>query len=269
MSRSIPSALAVLGLLVFVNVGLAQAPPTEPDPESDPAALAVVERLENAMGGRTAWEDTRYVAWTFFGRRTHVWDRRENIDRIAWTSPDGASWVAVVDLDDRSGMVSRDGEPLGEDEAVEALEQAHAMWVNDSYWLVMPWKLRDPGVIVDIDPLPAVLPGGREADVLVVTFRDGTGLTPRNKYRVQVARDTGLVEQWAFYAEAEDDEPRFRMPWTDWTKHGDILLSTGRGEGRSLAPAGTPRAVPEDLFTDPDPVDITELLEVGNDSADG
>ena len=33
-------------------------------------------------------------------------------------------------------------------------------------------------------------------------------------------------------SEAADTEPRFTGPWTDWRRHGSILLSDGRGERR-------------------------------------
>ena len=39
------------------------------------------------------------------------------------------------------------------------------------------------------------------------------GVTPNNKYRVWIDRESRLVSQWAFYADAEDAEPRFIGPW--------------------------------------------------------
>ena len=38
------------------------------------------------------------------------------------------------------------------------------------------------------------------------------------------------MTQWAFYREAADAEPSFTGPWTNWQRHGSILLSDGRGE---------------------------------------
>jgi hypothetical protein len=34
------------------------------------------------MGGREAWDNTRYIRWTFFDRRTHYWDEWTDNHRI-------------------------------------------------------------------------------------------------------------------------------------------------------------------------------------------
>jgi hypothetical protein len=52
---------------------------------------------------------------------------------------------------------------------------------------------------------------------------------------VFVARDTGLVEQWSFYADAEATEPGFTLPWSGWQPFGDIMLATGKGRDMDWA----------------------------------
>src|SRR2546421_138000 len=42
---------------------------------SDPRAVAIADRTMRAMGGRRAWDQTRYISWRFFGKRLHVWDK--------------------------------------------------------------------------------------------------------------------------------------------------------------------------------------------------
>jgi hypothetical protein len=91
---------------------------------------------------------------------------------------------------------------------------------------------------------------GRPADVLDVTFGQGVGYTPENRYEVFVAHDTGLVEQWAFYAKAEDTEPRFILPWAGWTRFGKVLLATGHGKDDDWEIA-VPDDLPAAVFTDP------------------
>ena len=53
--------------------------------------------------------------------------------------------------------------------------------------------------------------------------------TYENRYEIYVAQDTGLVEQWSFFATAEDQEPQFSLPWKNWQPFGDILLATSKG----------------------------------------
>jgi hypothetical protein len=126
----------------------------------------------------------------------------------------------------------------------------------------MPYKLKDTGVTLR-SAGTGELDDGRTADILELTFRD-VGRTPDNKYHVWVARDTRLVEQWAFYAAAEDTDPGLVCPWRGWNRYGRIMLSGDRGELRGKPARLTDIAVfdelPETLFTSADPVDFSTLI---------
>jgi hypothetical protein len=225
-------------------------------PVSDPKAIELAEATMRAMGGRKAWEQTRCIRWTFFGGRKHLWDKHAGIDRIDFQGREGKPYTLIIDLDTKRGRAWIDGREITDAEQLAGLmNQAEAMWINDSYWLVMPFKLRDPGVRLRHLGEQA-LPDGRAADVLELTF-ENVGRTPENKYHVWIARDTKLVEQWAFFDKAADDEPKFTMPWRNWQRHGRILLSDDRGErdGRPirLLDVAVPQTVPASAFTSPDP----------------
>jgi hypothetical protein len=94
----------------------------------------------------------------------------------------------------------------------------------------MPYKLRDPGVVLRHEG-PATMLDGGGAEVLEVTF-EGVGLTPDNRYRVYVADDSGLIEQWDVYGDRDDPRPSLQVPWRDWQPYGGVLLSGNRGERR-------------------------------------
>ena len=49
---------------------------------SDPLAIVLADRIMSAMGGREAWDKTRYIKWKFFGRRTLLWDKESAKVRI-------------------------------------------------------------------------------------------------------------------------------------------------------------------------------------------
>ena len=93
-----------------------------------------------------------------------------------------------------------------------------------------------------------------------MTFKD-IGRTPHNKYLVFVARDSGLVEQWSFFADRDDDEPRFLCPWASWKRYGRIMLSDDRGEIGRLDELAVFDELPESVFTDPAPVDFSKTKE--------
>ncbi len=85
----------------------------------------------------------------------------------------------------------------------------------------MPYKFKDSGVTLTYSGINQSA-DGREADILELRFTN-VGVTPENKYRVWVDRESRLVSQWAFYADAEDTELRFIAPWQDWQRHGHTI----------------------------------------------
>lgn len=231
MTRALPLA-AVLVLAVLAACAARHprsAWPPEPGfraESSDPRALAVADRTMAAMGGYDAWQETRVLRWEFFGRRRHTWDKRRGLDRI-----ESGERVVLVHVDSGEGRAWERGAEVNDPNALrKALQEARAWWVNDSYWLAMPFKLKDTGVALRyLGERP--LPDGRPADVLELTFL-AVGQTPGNKYHVHVSRDRDLVERWEYFERADDAEPKLVTPWTGWERHGRILLSGGRGERR-------------------------------------
>jgi hypothetical protein len=162
--------------------------------------------------------------------------------------------VVVVDIADGSGRAWVAGVEVTDAERLATLTRgAREAWINDAYWLVMPYKLKDSGVTLT-HAGEGTMADGRAADVLQLTF-EGVGVTPQNKYRVYVARDTGLVEQWDFFTEAGDAEPRFTTPWHGWTQHGAILLCGDRGQ-RQITDIAVHETVPESVFTGPAPTGL-------------
>src|SRR5690349_5913411 len=49
---------------------------------SDPAAVELADSVMAAMGGRANWNKTRFISWSFSGRRNLVWDKQSGRVRI-------------------------------------------------------------------------------------------------------------------------------------------------------------------------------------------
>ena len=231
---------------------------------ADTRAAEIAESVMEHLGGGQAWEATRFLTWNFFDRRRHLWDKHTGDIRVEGRDRGtDEPYLILMNLGSGRGRAWKNGAEVTEPEALaELLDLGEAAWINDSYWMFMPFKLRDPGVTLAHVGQAAML-DGRPAEVLELTFSE-VGRTPENRYRVYVASDSGLVEQWDFYARAEDDEPRFQIPWHDWRPHGGILLSADRGESGHTGVAVLER-VPAELFTSPEPVDWEALLAAGAD----
>ncbi len=202
------------------------------------------------MGGEEGWKDTRYLAWTF-NDQYQVWDKQQNSFR--WEKD---SLVAIINTETKDGKVYADGKELqGPEEKQKLLERAYALWINNSYWLVMPFKLLDPGVNLTYLGEEETMDGA-PADVLEMTFAQ-VGLTPQNKYKVWVDKEQGLVTQWAFFRSAEDAEPSFTRRWSDYSDYGSIKLASDRSNSQSdfvLTDIAAPATVPEEVFNSPRPI---------------
>ncbi len=200
--------------------------------QSDAKAIAIADSVMAKMGGRKAWDETRFISWDFFGSRQLLWDKKEN--RVKITSARD-KYELVLNMDDDSGMLKlRDTLQTNPDSLKKYLTKGKEIWINDSYWLVMPFKLKDSGTTLKYVREDSTEAGGF-ADVLELTFAD-VGVTPENKYEVYVDKKSGLVTEWAFFPTANDSIPRFKTPWRKYKKHGQILLSEERSENYSLKP---------------------------------
>jgi hypothetical protein len=193
---------------------------------SDVKAIYLAKEVVKSSGGASAWNNTRFLSWNFFGSRKHVWDKQTgNVSIKSLKSP-----VEIkMNIHDKTGRVWLNGEEtMKQDSLNKYLEAGYAWWVNDSYWLVLPFKLMDSGVTLNYLG-EGETTSGLPADIISLNF-ETTGLTPNNKYHVYVDKSTKRINQWDFYTNASDPEPRFQLPWADYQKYGNIYLSGNRGK---------------------------------------
>ncbi|MEC7755181.1 DUF6503 family protein [Roseivirga sp. UBA1976] len=222
---------------------------------SDARAIAIADEVMEAMGGRKAWDNTRHIAWKFFGRDALVWDKWTGNVRI--DRPNGMTLIS--NINDETGRAFMNGREITDADSVANLMQtAKSIWINHSYWLVMPYKLKDSGVTLKYVGEEATQ-DGRSADKLNLTF-ESVGRTPQNMYYVWVDKESKLVTQWAYYSTADNEEPGFINPWKDYKKHGEIMLSSSRGE-RGMEDIMVFDELPASVFTSPEKPDLQALKQ--------
>jgi hypothetical protein len=210
---------------------------------SDEEAIKIADEVMEAMGGRKAWDATRHIKWNFFGSRILYWDKYTGDVRIERPAQSIITVFNIQSLEGRSWINEREiTEP---DSLKNLVNSAYSAWVNDSYWLVMPYKLKDSGVTLTYLGEEG-LEDGATTEKMQLTFAE-VGVTPQNKYHIWVDKSTNLVVQWAYFANAEDEEPRIITPWADYRKYNAILLSGNRGE-RSLSEIEVFDALPETVY---------------------
>jgi len=198
--------------------------------ESDTQAIALANRVMKAMGGRQNWDQARFISWDFFGARKLLWNKTTGDVRI---ESERDSFRVVLNVHTQKGKVWRKGVELSDPDSVaKYVKKGRRIWINDAYWLVMPYKLKDSGVTLKY-VAEDTTQSGLLSDVLELTFAS-TGVTPENKYHVWIDRESSLVRQWSFFDHYEDDSARFVTPWDNYQLHGGIQLSSSRGPNYDL-----------------------------------
>jgi hypothetical protein len=199
--------------------------------DSDPAAVALADRITDALGGREAWERTKYVAFDFvasrrdtvLSRRSLAWDKATDRIHLALTDGKGRAWSVWTDLAHKDGVVLMDGAPADTAAKRQWLDRAYAIWVNDTYWLLMPFKLRDPGVTLKDGGVDST----GKAHVVELSFAN-VGLTPGDRYRVHVDDTSRLVSGWEMLLQGNKDGRWKPAQWTGWESVGDVKLARER-----------------------------------------
>ncbi|HTQ79134.1 MAG TPA: hypothetical protein VMM92_04000 [Thermoanaerobaculia bacterium] len=254
-SRAPLLTLAAL-LLAALPVRPARAadPPSPDTAQSEEKAHAVAHQMLQALGGKAAWDNTHYLRFTFAGARTHVWDKWTGQHRVEGKDKEGHRYVIIENVNSKDGKAWLDGQPVAAESLPIRLKNAYAAWVNDTYWLLMPYKIEDPGVHLSYAGEEAV--EGKPCDKLHLHF-DHVGLTPGDQYWVWVDKSTHLVDRWAYHLESmAPAEPPTTWDWQGWQPYGKILLAPHRaqvGNDRKLelSDIAVLDTVPEGTFTGP------------------
>jgi hypothetical protein len=198
--------------------------------ERDPKAESVGRELVAAMGGMPAWEKARQFRFDFVvvkegqevARFAHTWDRYTGDYRLEGVDKTGAPYLVLFNVNSRKGRTWVNGVPAEGAENEKRLEAAYGRFINDTYWLLAPWKIFDPGVNLTYDGEKAC-PGGGTCDVLKLSF-ENVGLTPKDVYWLWITRDGRRMLQWQYVLGGAADPPT-TAEWKDWKTMGGILLS--------------------------------------------
>ena len=221
---------------------------------SDAKAIAIADEVMEAMGGREAWDNTRHLCWKFFGARELVWDKWTGDVRL-----DFRNMTFLINVNDDKGQVFVDGMEITDSDSLQKMvNRGKSIWINDSYWLAMPFKLKDSGVTLKYMGEEQDQQGAN-CEKLELTF-ESVGVTPDNRYWVWVDKEKKLISQWAFYRNAADSAQGFNLSIHDYKQMGDVLLSTGRGDRNALADVMVFDELPESVYNSADKPDLKSMV---------
>jgi len=215
-----------LPALVAVALTLAGALPAAAAESRDPKAIEIAKTMMKAMGGEDAWAKAHFVRYDFRvtvdGKtvldRAHLWDKSTGRYRIDSTLRDGKPTVTLFNINDQKGAVYAGGKPLQGAEAEKGVKDAYAAFINDMYWLAMPWKWMEMGVNLKYMGQKSL--GGKSFDVVELTFGK-VGLTPGDRYDAYVSPKTHLMEHWEYTLQSGTKDA---WDWT-YTTSGGVTLA--------------------------------------------
>jgi hypothetical protein len=198
----------------------------------DPTAAAIAGRTLEAMGGPKAFASLRTLKFDFVverdgkevARYQHVWDRWDGRYRVEGVNREGKHVLTLFNvLKPGEGQSWLEGTALSGDELKKALDRAYGRFINDTYWLLMPAKMQDPGVNLASEGEEEK--DGKTYDVVRLTFNEGIGLTPKDTYWAYVSKESGLMERWEMVLTGQEAKDRAAFVWSDWQPVGGVRLS--------------------------------------------
>jgi hypothetical protein len=240
-------------LLAAFLLMASQVPAAEP--QRDTKAEELAHTMLNAMGGEKAWYAAHFVRFDFkvdlggkiVEDRSHLWDKMTGRYRLEDKTKDGKVRVVLFSLNDRHGDAYVDGKKVGGPAGAKAVKDAYEAFINDMYWLAMPWKWLDKGVHLRYVG-PKTL-GNDKGEVVRLTF-DHVGLTPGDRYDAFVSAQSHLMTHWDFKLQSGD-----KGAW-DW-EYGDyngVKLAKNHTSGKMSINMGDVRVLDkldDALFSDP------------------
>jgi len=256
---------AVVSLLVAAVVLLGPARPAGAEELaaglSDPRAVQLADAVLASMGGKDAWESTRYLRFDMISEKDgaqslltdEYWDKYTGRHRLEAKTDDGTPYVVLQNVNTGEGAVYIAGRRAAAEQEKTLLQKALSSWKSSIYWLFMPYKMHDPGVKLTWDGEEKV--GNVMYDKVLVSF-----VSTPDKFWAYINRDTHLMDRWSFLLGGRSGEP-VQYLWNGWRPYGKILLAPERvsadGSRKLLFPhlAVFPE-LPDSVFSSPDPVQV-------------
>lgn len=177
-----------------------------PEGEQSVEADLLAEKMLNAVN-HEAYKKTRYLEWTFVGQHHYKWDKQEQRVTISWDENN-------VDLNIQHPELSTvlvENTEVETQVRLEIIEKAIGYFNNDSFWLVAPQKIFDPGterrVVLlengDKALLVSYTSGGNTPGDSYLWILDGSGLPTAFKMWVSIIPLGGVKATWGSWETTE------------------------------------------------------------------
>jgi len=221
------TAVTFLFGFLLTTAALAQQPARSADD--------LARRNFDAQAG-PAWEKARYFEFTFAVEKEgkivtafpQRYDRYTGDYRVSGRDPKGNDFLVIMNVNTRKGRAWVNGEEVTDARLGDSLTLGYRRFINDTYWLLMPLKMLDPGVHRSAEG-ERTDSCGHTWDVVKLSFDPNAGLTPNDQYWAWINRDTGLVDEWDMRLQSmKPEDPLLEVVFHDFRRANGLLISTRR-----------------------------------------
>jgi hypothetical protein len=200
----------VIASVVALFVLLAARTPAE---EAAGNLPPIAVDLWKASGGDN-WSKVKEIDFNFVveqdGKQlfnaAHRWNVAAMTDAVKWKDKEGKDHDVTANL----------SKPATEGDE----KTAFARWVNDSYWLLAPLKIRDAGVKVEAGG-PKDL-NGTSLETINLSF-ENVGLTPTDRYILYIDPQTKMPKAWDYIPATGSG---LQATWEKFQNFGGLNLAT-------------------------------------------
>lgn len=200
-------------LALFISLGVMAGATAGGAEEAAGKAQQLATDLWKASGGES-WAKVKELHFTFVveqeGKQLanvhHAWNVTAGTDEVKWKDKEGKDHHATANL----AAPATDGDE----------KTAYARWVNDSYWLLAPLKIRDRGVNVQSGGSKDL--NGVACETLRLSF-DKVGLTSTDQYVFYIDPKTKLPLAWDYIPASGEG---MQATWEKFQTVGGLTLAT-------------------------------------------
>jgi plastocyanin len=201
-----------LHIAVLVSFFVFTAAAHAAEPSADKGEQMATD-LWKASGGEN-WAKVKELHFTFVVEQDgktlfsaqHVWNVSAGTDEVKWKDKQGKEHQVTANLT----------APAPDDES----KTAYGRWVNDSYWLMAPLKIRDQGVKVEAGEPKEVK--GVACETVRLKF-ENVGLTPTDQYVFYIDPKTKLPVAWDYIPASGTG---MQATWEKFQSFGGLNLAT-------------------------------------------
>lgn len=203
-------ASLVLGLIVlFIITGIVLNE-SKPEGTEGEKAEVLTDKMLNSLNYQ-AYDSIRVLTWSFPRGHHFIWDKRKNVVNVKWED-----YEVNFSPETKAGTAYKNGIKIEGEEKSDLIQRAWSLFANDSFWMVAPFKVRDPGTsryYIETADGPGIL----------VTYSSG-GVTPGDSY-LWVLDEDFKPKYWKMWVRIIP-VGGLKFSWEGWENKEGVWFST-------------------------------------------